>query len=360
MRRQLRISLNNELFLNLTVKKEQIVETDQVKQIILFGGGSSLDVCAKEAVNRKYDVVVITDKHHLSRRINSFGTLRQNLEKENIFYVETSSLSNELLEKYVHENTIGLSILTFWLFSEDIIKLFKGKLFNYHGARLPAERGGGTYTWKILSQSKIGGLTIHQVGKGIDTGDIYLYQEFVFPDSCIIPQDYMDFVEEIENPLLISFLDAIDNGMTLKPIPQMDHYSLYWPLLYTPLNGLIDWSWSSDDIGLFIHAFDDPYQGASTFYGDQKVYLKKCTKINSEGFFHPFQTGIVFRKNEGKLYIATQKGCLIVGEVFDESGENISGKIKTGHRFFTPYVELEKARRFKAQYGTGGLKNENQ
>ena len=55
-------------------------------------------------------------------------------------------------------------------------------------------------------------------------------------------------------------------------IKQNEGSSVYMPRLHTLTNGFINWDWSSKEIGLFIRAFDDPHEGASTFI-DSKNFI---------------------------------------------------------------------------------------
>ena len=139
----------------------------------------------------------------------------------------------------------------------------------------------------------------------------------------------------------MEFFDQIKNGkMHFKK--QDEKQSTYWPKLQTPINGFLNWQWNTNDIELFIRAFDDPYQGASTFIDGKKVRLKKCS-IKKEGSFHPFQVGIIFRIVSDKLFVATVDGVLIIKDVFDAKGNKINSSMKLGHRFFTPYKYLEQS-----------------
>ena len=104
----------------------------------------------------------------------------------------------------------------------------------------------------------------------------------------------------------------------------------------------MNWQWNTNDIELFIRAFDDPYHGASTFIDGKKVRLKKCS-IKKVGSFHPFQVGIIFRIINDKLFVATVDGVLIIKDVFDIKGNRINSSMKLGHRFFTPYKYLEQS-----------------
>jgi len=327
-------------------------------RIILFGGNRALLSFALNAKNNHIETIIFTDEYRLDSLINEKGTLRDNFEHEGIPYIETDTLSKSIVAKYVDKSTIGLSICTFWIFKRDIIELFSGRLLNYHGARLPAERGAGAYTWKILSQSRIGGLTIHKVEEGLDTGDIVICREFCFPTTCRIPIDFMNHNEHVEKELFDEFIAAVIEGKEIKTIPQLHGYSRYWPLLNTPLNGYINWEWSFRDIELFINAFDDPNKGASTFCGNIRVHFKKCFSDASDGEFHPFQAGIIYRISREGVFVAAKGGCLFVKDIFDEDGNRINNKIKIGSRVYTPYSYLENAKMAKIIYNSKGLKTE--
>ena len=94
------------------------------------------------------------------------------------------------VKKEVTDNTLGLSFGSIWIFKEDYIKLFDGRLLNTHGARLPQDRGGGGFSWRILRNERLGYSLIHQVDAGIDTGNIVAVDEYVYPHSCRITLDY--------------------------------------------------------------------------------------------------------------------------------------------------------------------------
>lgn len=311
---------------------------------------------AQLAIDNGVDVVIFTDTFRLDSKINNEGTLRQNFASCKIEYIEIGEISVDLLSGNITPGTIGFSLYTFWIFRPEIIKLFNGKLYNFHGAVLPMERGGGAVSWRILTENKNGGFSIHTVSEGIDTGDIVLQNKFIYPSTCQIPQDFLDYNESKEKELLNRFFNLIINGKEFKTTPQMESESQYWPLLNTNVNGYIDWTWRAKEIELFINAFDDPYPGAITYYNEKKIHLKKCFIFEDDGFFHPFQSGIIYRVHNTKIFVAARGGTLGIGEVFDEYGESICGEIKVGNRFFTPIAEIEEAKCRKIAYNSEGLR----
>jgi methionyl-tRNA formyltransferase len=223
-----------------------------------------------------------------------------------------------------------------------------------HGSRLPQDRGGGGFSWRILRGDKVGVSLIHQIGQGIDTGGIIDYRSYVFPENCKIPidyyrasiQDYLEFVKKVFSKII----NEEDFTCTRQP----EYLSTYWPRLATDIHGYIDWSYTCSDIEKFIHAFDEPYKGALTCYNDEEVRLKGVSLTKSDGSFHPFQSGIIYRNIEGKLFVACNDGSLIITRVVNDKGVNIAFKLRVGDRFYTKQSKLEEALQYRATYTPSG------
>ena len=84
-------------------------------------------------------------------------------------------------------------------------------------------------------------------------------------------------------------------------ISQPQYLSTYFPRLSTNDNGWIDWSLKIESLFNFISAFDDPYQGARTYYKKEPVRLKNVNLTKSDQIFHPYQYGIIYRKSKNFL-----------------------------------------------------------
>ena len=76
----------------------------------------------------------------------------------------------------------------------------------------------------------------------------------------------------------------------------------------------------SIDVERFICAFDEPYVGASTNLNGDIVRIKSVCLSQQDGFFHHFQSGLIYRKtkkaNQGNFFSALQKS---VGSATDMS-----------------------------------------
>ena len=223
--------------------------------------------------------------------------------------------------------------------------MFKNKLINSHSTRLPQNRGGGGFSWRILNQEKFGICLIHLISEEeIDKGEIVLHKNFLFPHSLKKPLDYYSFQLKEEKNFLSEFLEKLLCKKSFDLIAQPEYLSTYFPRLSTNTNGWIDWSLKNIDLFNFICAFDDPYEGASTKYGSKKVRIKSVTWSRSDQIFHPYQYGMIYRKTEDWIVVAINSGSLIIEEVLNEKNENIINKLVVGNRFLTEQYLLESAK----------------
>jgi methionyl-tRNA formyltransferase len=283
-------------------------------KIIIFGGNRLLEngplseLCFFLKKN-KIKFLVITDILHFKKKINqneSFGSV---LKKKNYEYIIARKLNYNFLKKNVKKNvTIGFSINCIWKFNEKIINLFKGRLYNYHAADLPTERGAANITWRILLKKKKQiSINIHEVSKDYDTGPIVKSKKIAITKNEKFPFDHLQIIQKIENSFLKKFLlDCLAKKKFFKT-KQLNYGSFYWPKINSDIDGLINWNWNADEIIDFIRGFSKPYNGAFTFLKGKKIRIFDANKLKFTGKFHPFQNGIIFRKDKNFLYVAARK-----------------------------------------------------
>lgn len=329
----------------------------QIDNLILFGGGQRLAnfiLCAHRAGFS--EIVVFSGKRHLQENLRDHRmSLEDYFKKHKIKYFEAENIALSEVDLYLNQNSLGVSFGAPWIFTMPLIKKFKGRLINAHGMNLPRNRGGGGFSWQIMSGDKNGSCLFHLIDEGIDSGDIVCSYNFLFPRSCRIPEDYQKFFEETEIKFLKGFLKKIKINYNFKIAKQDEYKSSYFPRLSTAFHGFVNWDWEAQDIERFICAFDRPYQGASTFVNGNRVFLKGVKKFVKSKDFHPFMSGLIYRKTN-KLFVAVRGGSLLIDEVYKENGSNIALTLKVGYRFITPSKYLEEALSFRAVYDAKGLR----
>jgi methionyl-tRNA formyltransferase len=145
-------------------------------------------------------------------------------------------------------------------------------------------------------------------------------------------------MKKYETKLFIDFMESINK----KRKKQNEKKSFYWPKLNTLSNGYIDWSWNAKDIVLFCKAFSEPFDGASTFIGNNRIHFLDVELVDNNIKFHPFQSGLIYRIVRGSYYVATNKGAIRINKYTIKDKINDS-KFKLGQRFITPYKKLYSA-----------------
>jgi methionyl-tRNA formyltransferase len=256
-------------------------------------------------------------------------------------------------ERAQSPNFLVLSFGARWIFSEEIITgLFESKIVNFHGTRLPIDRGGGGFSWRIMRGDRIGSLLVHLVEPGIDTGSILRQRSYVFPSTCHKPIDYITHYRKLLDEFVVGLVDDLSNGVVFELSAQPQHLSHYLPRLDSTVNSAIDWSWDGADICRFILAFDDPYPGAITTVQGRPVHIKDALLHRGEVPSHPFEKGLVIRHEGDWIVVAAgDQNSLIFETVLGVDGSDCLAEIKVGDRFHTPADMLDKSLETRARFG---------
>ena len=328
-----------------------------IKEVLLLGGGRLLRNTVLWALKKKIPLKVVTSPRHSRDKVENVS-LEQFLISKKIKFKICEKMDKDF-EKFVGDTrfTFCLSIGAAWILNPKIIKeIFENKLFNIHGTRLPEGRGGGGFSWQIMMKNRLGFSTLHILKSGIDEGEIVDYFEFLYPHSCRKPIDYKIIQDTYSLKLIESFVERkIDKSEILNLKNQQEYFSSYWPRLNTEMNGWINWNLNDDDIDCFICAFDDPYDGAKTFLNDKIFHLKSVMLTYENGKFHPFQKGIIYRKNKKWISVCLKNSTLLVEKVLNKNGENCIEDLKVGDRFYTPSSNIDISLK-RSYYDSVGVK----
>jgi methionyl-tRNA formyltransferase len=341
-------------------KKETIGPVDT---IILFGGGMSVVDFAREAKKQGLRTCVFAAPRHLSEsfREEHNATLQEILEKGGILCYSSGDINRSPdLRKVVTGHTLGLGLGEVYVFSKETIDLFRGRLFDFMVIHLPQYRGGAHFTWQILRNDRIGCWNIQRINEEMvpgvfDSGEILKSREYIIPPSARIPDDYFKAARSEAKNLFIEFLAEVQADASFTPTALQEQFRSYFPRLYTLRHGFINWAWTGGEIERFICAFDNPYPGASTFVAGRRVFLKSCQLHDTDGTFHPFMAGLIYRIEGSAIFVAVNNGSLVVRSITDEHGADLSSSLKPGQRFYTPASLLEDAMQFDAEYDANGL-----
>ena len=330
------------------------------KRVCFLGGGLLLRSAIDLATDLNFEILVVTSPRHASEKSGEL-TLEDFLISRNLNFICTSEI-NKLNFEEVNSSTletIFISIGASWIFDPKTINnIFNSRILNLHGTRLPQNRGGGGFSWQILTRNRFGFCTIHLVDSGIDTGPIVRQEEFLYPSNLVTPKQYNDYyISKNKNFLQKILVDFLNDEFNIQPINQNEALSTHWPRLNSEINSWIDWSWSAYELESFINAFGEPYTGARTKLNSQDVFLHKASVNFQDGNFHSFQSGLIYRIGPEWICVAVPGGALIIEVILDSQGRDMLSKIRVGDRFITEYQSLQTSKS-RPIYTPQGLKSE--
>jgi len=318
-----------------------------MKEIIFLGVNDIVLAAAKWCHAHKISGKIVCTNKQLSSLTAEFPAIASELTAANFKLLTYSSAED--IDITFSSDSIAISVGAPWIFTKKALAKLPSSIFNLHGSHLPRMRGGTLFSWLILTGQRTGMALLHKLSEGIDDGPIIKFEEFIYTSDCKKPIDFIRIYNKQNLELLLDFLREWSESESFREnnyraAIQPSYLSTYWPRLSAPHHGWINWEWNADEIEKFITAFDEPYAGARTLMREKTVILKDTYWQRSDGFTHPFQSGIVYRKTKKWIHVAAVGGELIVCEVLDESGVDIMSKISAGDRFYTPGDILNNAK----------------
>ncbi len=320
-----------------------------LKNIFFLGSSPVFDELIKFNKNKKIKTTIITSSDQ-AKGLKKYSPLIYKKVDKN-FKKKIKSLTKV-------ENTLFISLGARWIFKKsDINKFFLNNLINFHGTRLPYNKGGATISWRILQGDKIENQLVHLVDGGIDTGPILYSEKKIVSPECKTPKDYIDFYNKNFLTFYKSFISKILKKEKFNLINQSKYIGTYFPRLNKEISSWLDWNMDSLSLIRFINAFDEPYNGAKTFINNKTVYIKKAHLHANEPFTHPYSKGLVSRNDKKWLVVnSIDSNSILIEKILDKKGNNLLNKIKAGSRFYTPTNKLDQNYKKKILYTSRGLK----
>ena len=285
------------------------------------------------------------------------------LEKDTYSKIKSMNFKNiefisNLKKSKIYKNIITkkiefiISIGSPFIFNKKLIKLYKNKLINCHGAPLPQYKGGGSLTWRFLNKDTRGCVLYHKVDENIDSGQIIYNHNFKFPKNKSI-SDWVK-VQIREEKLAIKKILKLIFIKNLKILKlNKNTIPVYLPRIKSEIHGFIDFNWDGEYVSRFINAFSYPYDGAKTFVGNIKVKIFKSVFIKKKLFDqHPFLNGIIFEINKNYFFIFVNNGFI---KVRSDSLQT-SRKIQLGDRLHTPISIINNIYKTRVFFDAKGAK----
>lgn len=164
------------------------------------------------------------------------------------------------------------------LLSEEILKMPPLGCVNIHASLLPAYRGAAPIQWVILNGEKETGVTIMQMEKGLDTGDMLLKKAIpIEPKET--GESLHDKLMEVGAELIVEALPLIESGKII-PEKQEDSKSSYASRLNKEM-GHIDWNKDAEELERLVRGLNS-WPSAYTSYRGKTLKIWEADVIGQQ------------------------------------------------------------------------------
>lgn len=205
------------------------------------------------------------------------------------------------------------------LLSEEILSMPRFGCVNIHASLLPAYRGAAPIQWVILNGETRTGVTIQQMAKGLDTGDMLL-KKTVEIDEKETGASLHDKLMLAGAELIVEVLPKIEKG-ELIPEKQDESKASYYGRL-TKSMGLIDWNQDAVSIERLIRGLNS-WPSAYTCYKGKTLKIWDGEVIPGKAKEAP---GTVTQVSKDSFTVAAGEGSIRVTSLQLEGKRKVPAK----------------------------------
>lgn len=206
------------------------------------------------------------------------------------------------------------------LLSEEILNMPRLGCINIHASLLPAYRGAAPIQWCVINGEEKTGVTIMQMAKGMDTGDILLQKEVVL-DEKETGGSLFDRLMETGAELIVEVLPKIEAG-ELTPVVQKEELATYAGKITKDM-GNIDFAKSAVTIERLIRGLN-PWPSAFTNYKGKILKIWEADVVSECANAENPVPGTVIAMDKESFTLATGEGALRIRSLQPEGKKRMS------------------------------------
>jgi len=266
------------------------------------------------------ELTVFVDSEHDHENEKYVSKVVELCEAHQLNVIKDASLKN--IEEYVGSRSVDLiSCFGFRrMLSKNVIKSAEKVALSTHFSMLPEYRGFAPVNWAIINGESRCGVSLFHVDEEMDAGDLVAQKEVV-----ILEQDYasdvLDKCIEALKEILELEWPEFKRGY-VKRIPQ-EHDKATYTCARSPEDGEIDWSNSTNQIYNLIRGISNPFPGAFTYFGNDKLAIWTAEPVDV-GKYVGRTPGKVIKIVNGKgVIVLTGDGALLIKKIGKEQDSQI-------------------------------------
>lgn len=206
--------------------KQMGINKDELRVLFMGTGGDSSVAALMTIKNMGIPIVGVVQNYPKTKRVSLYDiyvrskSLFKTICGTEIPYLGTEDVNARETEQWIRERRCNLICIcsAYQLMKENIMDIPEYGVLNAHGALLPDYRGPNPPYWCFRNMESAGGVTLHFVNKGEDTGDIIVRHKHEIPFGMSMEEyekEQMKCVEKCYRDGLCMLLDG-----TVAPMKQ--------------------------------------------------------------------------------------------------------------------------------------------
>lgn len=207
------------------------------------------------------------------------------------------------------------------LVGAQVLAVPKDGAIGMHPTLLPRHRGRAPLAWTLICGLARSGVTMFYLKEEADTGAIIAQEEFTISQDDTAATLY-ETAKAAHVQLIKKMYPQLMQGK-IPGTPQDESRASYWPKR-TPKDGIIDWNQGAHALYDFIRGQSEPYPGAFTCAGKQKLTVW-AARINDENATGAAPGMVVATGAQGAV-VQAGRGQLVLTRVQREGGEMLRGE----------------------------------
>lgn len=178
---------------------------------------------------------------------------------------------------------------------------------NIHASLLPKYRGAAPIQWAVINGEKESGVTLQQMGEGVDTGDILLKRAIAL-DNKETGESLYDKLSRLGAELIVEVLPEIEAG---KVVPEKQEEALSTHVgKITKAMGLMDWNKSAEELERLVRGLNS-WPSAYTFFRGKTLKIWETEVLGEKESGEPgsiaavTKTSVIVNTGDGKLALTS-------------------------------------------------------
>lgn len=184
---------------------------------------------------------------------------------------------------------------------------------NVHYAPLPRGRGRAPVNWAIINGEENVSISIHHLVPELDAGGVLFRQDVPIREDSTAATLY----DELNSIQSDHIAEAVVRAVSGDPGRTQDESAASYFCTRVPDDGEIDWSASTTQLDRLIRALVEPFPGAFTWLGLERLYVDAATPLVEPRRYEGRVPGriVAIDRAEGHVDVLTGDGVLRVTRV---------------------------------------------